>query len=65
MVQETANGKAPLPANDADSIVSVIVDIVKTVGINLKNMIMLTSDGAAVMLGCNNGVQVKLKALSN
>ena len=55
---------APLSTCDADSIVSVITEIFTTMGVNLKKMIMFTSDGAAVMLGCNNGVYVKLKALS-
>jgi hypothetical protein len=53
----------PLPACDADSIVSAIVHIFKNIGVDLKTMVMFTSDGAAVMLGCNNGVYVKLKGL--
>ena len=34
-----------------------------TINIALDKMIMFTSDGASVMLGCNNGVQAKLKSI--
>ena len=54
----------PLSAFDAASIVSVIVDIFKNLDVDLKKMVMFISDSAAVMLGCNNGVYVKLKELN-
>lgn len=41
----------------------MIVEIFKNLDVDLKKMIMFTSDGAAVMLGCNNGVYVKLEEL--
>ena len=31
--------------------------------VDIKQMIMFTSDGVAVMLGCNNGVHVKLREM--
>ena len=45
-----------------DSISAAIVDFFNTKDIDLNKMIMFTSDGAAVMLGCNNGVHIKLKS---
>ena len=53
----------PLHACDADSISATIVDHFKSIDVDLKKMIMFTSDGVPVMLGCNNGVHLKLKAM--
>ena len=33
------------------------------IDVSLDKLIVFTSDGASVMLGCNNGVQAKLKSL--
>lgn len=54
----------PLKGCDADSIVTMIVEFFKSMKVDLAKMIMFTSDGAAVMLGCNNGVFVKLRGMS-
>ena len=48
---------------DADSISTAIVEFFKTKDVDLEKMMMFTSDGAAVMLGRNNGVHIKLKAI--
>ena len=53
----------PLHTCDADSISATIVNHFKSIDADLKKMIMFTSDGAPVMLGCNNGVHEKLKAM--
>ena len=49
---------------DADLIVTMIVEFFKSIEVDLAKMVMFTSDGAAVMLGCNNGVFVKLTSMS-
>ena len=54
----------PLEGCDADSIVKTIVEFFKSVELDLMKMAMFTSDGAAVMLGRNNGVFVKLRGMS-
>ena len=54
----------PLKGCDADSIVTMIVKFFKSIEVDLAKMVMFTSDGAAVLLGCNNGVFVKLRGMS-
>ena len=51
----------PLKSCDADSILLAIVEFFQSIQVDLLKMVMFTSDGAAVMLGCNNGVFVKLR----
>ena len=51
----------PLKECDAVSISQVILDFLNQNLISLEKLILFTSDGAAVMLGANNGVHVKLK----
>ena len=51
----------PLKECDASSITKCIVYFLHQNSIPLDKMILFTSDGAAVMLGANNGVHVKLK----
>ena len=38
-----------------------VVKYFDDINISLDNLIMFTSDGASVMLGCDNGIQAKLK----
>lgn len=54
----------PLHSCDADSIVSTLLTLFDTIEVHLKKMVMFTSDGAPVMLGCNNGAFIKLKTLT-
>ena len=51
----------PLKKCDAAAISKEIVDYFHQHQISLEKLILFTSDGAAVMLGANNGVHVKLK----
>ena len=51
----------PLVGCDAESIASVIHSFFEEKGIDMNKLVMLTSDGAAVMLGWNNGVHIKLR----
>ena len=47
---------------NAEAIFTSVVKFFNNNSISLDKMIMFTSDGASVMLGCNNGVQAKLKS---
>ena len=51
----------PLQGCNADSIVAKITEYLQSSEIDLPRMVMFTSDGAPVMLGCNSGVSVKLR----
>ena len=51
----------PLKECDASAISKAILDFLNESLISLEKLILFTSDGAAVMLGCNNGVHIKLK----
>ena len=51
----------PLKECDAKSISKEIIDFLNQSLISLEKLILFTRDGAAVMLGVNNGVHVKLK----
>ena len=51
-----------LQSATADAIASSIVGFLRSVNIELCRLVMLTSDGANVMLGSHNGVHVKLCA---
>jgi len=48
---------------DADSKFKSVVKYFDDINILLDNLIMSTSDGASVMLGCDNGIQAKLKTI--
>ena len=49
----------PLKECDAISISKEILDFLNQSLISLEKLIIFTSDGAAVMLGVNNGVHMK------
>ena len=51
----------PLKECDSYSISKEIIKYFCGVSISLEKLILCTNDGASVMLGCNNGVYVKLK----
>ena len=51
----------PLIECDAIGISSAVVNFFETKNVSLSKVVMLTTDGAAVMLGCNNGVHIHLK----
>ena len=48
---------------DADSIFKSVAEYFHKIDVSMDKMIMFTSDGASVMLGCSNGVQAKLKSV--
>ena len=48
---------------DADSIFKSVAEYFHEIDVSMDKMIMFTSDGASVMLGCSNGVQAKLKSV--
>ena len=48
---------------DADSIFTSVTKYFAEINVSTDKMIMFTSDGASVMLGCSNGVQAKLKSI--
>ena len=48
---------------DAQSIFTSVVKYFDHIEVSLDKLIMFTSDGASVMLGCDNGVQAKLKSV--
>ena len=50
----------PLIECDAIGISSAVVNFFETKNVPLSKVVMLTTDGAAVMLGCNNGVHIHL-----
>ena len=51
----------PLGNCDADSVATAIKELFEVEGIDINKMAMITSDGAAVMLGSRNGVHTKLR----
>ena len=51
----------PLKACDTTSISQEILNFLNKNLISLEKLILFTSNGAAVMLGANNGVHMKLK----
>ena len=48
---------------DAMSIFTSVVKYFEEIQVSMDKLIMFTSDGASVMLGCENGVQAKLKSV--
>ena len=48
---------------DAMSIFTSVVKYFEEIKVSMDKLIMFTSDGASVMLGCENGVQAKLKSV--
>ena len=48
---------------DATSIFTSVVKYFDEIQVSLDKLIMFTSDGASVMLGCDNDVQAKLKSV--
>ncbi|XP_065892733.1 zinc finger protein 862-like [Dysidea avara] len=48
---------------DPDSIFKSVAEYFHEIDVSMDKMIMFTSDGASVMLGCSNGVQAKLKSV--
>ena len=50
----------PLQQCDATAIADT-VSFIRNKGISMNKVVMLTTDGAAIMLGCRNGVHIKLK----
>ena len=48
---------------NAESIFKSVVKYFDEIKVSLDRLIMFTSDGASVMLGCDNGVQAKLKSI--
>ena len=50
-----------LKSSEASSIVTAIEEFYKKYRLKMRKMVMLTSDGATIMLGKRNGVAVKLK----
>ena len=48
---------------DAQAIFIAVTDFFSQNEVATQKLIMFTSDGASVMLGRNNGVQAKLKAI--
>ena len=48
---------------DAQAIFTAVTDFFTQNEVAVEKLIMFTSDGASVMLGCNNGVQAKLKSI--
>ena len=48
---------------DTMSIFTLVVKYFEEIQVSMDKLIMFTSDGAFVMLGCENGVQAKLKSV--
>ena len=48
---------------DTESTFRSVVKYFDEIQISLESLIMFTSDGASVILGCDNGVQAKLKSV--
>ena len=48
---------------DAESIIKSVVKYFDEIIVSFDKLILFTSDGASVMLGCDNGVHAKLKSI--
>ena len=60
-VEQKLSKNLPLQQCDALALATAVIDLFASKDISFSKLIMLTTDGAPVMLGCNSGVQVLLK----